>query len=58
MAGTGWCWELPGTNLHPGGQGVFGRSLFTWARIKFGSNSDDGAALFRDSTAPPAWGGV
>ena len=55
-AGTGWCWEPLATDLHPGGQGVFGRSLPTEARAEFGSNLGDEAALFRDSAASPHMG--
>ena len=58
VAGTGWCWELLAINLHPGGQGVFGRSLLIEARAESGSNLGVRAALFRDSTALPHGGRV
>ena len=58
VAGARWRWELLVTDLHSGGQGRMVTLQLTGARVERGSHLGDGAALFRDSTAPPSGGRV
>ena len=53
VAGIRWCWEPLATDLHIGGQGRMVVFLHIEARVGSGSHLGDGAALSRDSTAPP-----
>ena len=53
-AGAGWRWEPLATDLHSGGQGVSVAVPSTGAKVELGCNLGVGAALSRDSTAPPS----